>query len=224
MHRTPPTFEELGHLSALVRYETDLPDGDAPRLLAFDEVRDQAWVSVDGMAVGTMSRTLHERSIMVPPGRAALASLVEEQGRVNYASRIGEHKGLIGVPDARRRAARRLDGDAHRRRGAGTFARRRRRCRGARVRTPGPVILSGRFELDEPADLFLDTGEWGAGFAVVNGFLLGRYRRTGPQRTLYVPAPLVRAGENTIVVIELEHVTAARAVFVAQPELGPSEE
>ena len=29
-HPTPPTFEDLEHLSALVRYDADLPEGDAP--------------------------------------------------------------------------------------------------------------------------------------------------------------------------------------------------
>ena len=58
----------------------------------------------------------------------------------------------------------------------------------------------------------------------MNGFLLGRYRRTGPQRTHFVPSPMLRAGENTIVVIELEDVVAARAAFVAQADLGPREE
>ena len=219
VHRIPPTFEELGHLSALVRYEVDLPDGDAPRLLTFDEVRDQAWVSVDGAAIGTMSRTLHERSIMVPPG-SRLSLVVEEQGRVNYAERIGEHKGLIGAP--------KLDGMAL----EGWTATAIDVAALGRALTSGagdgphatPVVLSGRFQLDEPADLFLDTHEWGSGFAAVNGFLLGRYRRTGPQRTLYVPAPLLRAGENTVVVIELDHLTLARAVFVSRPELGPTEE
>ena len=88
----------------------------------------------------------------------------------------------------------------------------------------GPIALRGSFDLDEPVDLFLDTANWSTGFAVVNGFLLGRYRLRGPQRTLYVPAPILRAGENTVVVIELEHVTEERAVFVAQPELGPTSE
>ena len=222
-HRTPPTFEELGHLSALVRYETDLPEGGDHRVLTFDEVRDRAWVSVDGSPVGTMSRTMHERSIAVPPGRR-LSVLVEDQGRVNYGERIGEHKGLIGAP--------RLDGVALE---DWTAAPIDVSALGLALSTgddpdgesgpvAGPVALRGRFSLEEPADRFLDTGEWGAGYVVVNGFLLGRYRRTGPQRTLFVPSPMLRAGENTIVVIELEDVVAARADFVAQADLGPREE
>jgi len=58
----------------------------------------------------------------------------------------------------------------------------------------------------------------------VNGFLLGRYWRNGPQRTLYVPAPVVRVGSNEIVVIELERVTEPVVRFVPGPELGPLEE
>jgi len=37
----------------------------------------------------------------------------------------------------------------------------------------------------------------------VNGFLLGRYWEIGPQETLYVPAPLVKSGRNTVRVLEL---------------------
>ncbi|MFX5634275.1 hypothetical protein ABTE18_20670, partial [Acinetobacter baumannii] len=41
----PQTFEQLGHLGALVRYDVDLP-ANAPAVLAFGEVRDLAWVHV----------------------------------------------------------------------------------------------------------------------------------------------------------------------------------
>jgi beta-galactosidase len=82
------------------------------------------------------------------------------------------------------------------------------------------VSLHGRFTLDEPSDLFLDTDAWGKGYAFVNGFSLGRYWRNGPQRSLYVPGPATRAGENDVVVIELEGVRDAAARFVAGPLLG----
>ena len=43
------------------------------------------------------------------------------------------------------------------------------------------------------------------GFIWINGFNLGRYWPVvGPQETLYLPAPLLRHGKNTIVVLELE--------------------
>jgi beta-galactosidase len=90
----------------------------------------------------------------------------------------------------------------------------------ANGRVAGPVGLRGGFDLDEPADLFLDTAGWGKGYAWVNGFFLGRYWRRGPQRTLYVPGPATRAGRNEVVIVELEAVTDATARFLARPDLG----
>jgi beta-galactosidase len=40
----------------------------------------------------------------------------------------------------------------------------------------------------------------------VNGFCLGRYWSLGPQRSLYLPWPLLRAGRNELVVLELDDV------------------
>ena len=210
----PATFEELGHLGALVRYDVALPASSADRaVLAFGEVRDLAWVHVDGVFVGRLSRTLHERALAIPAG-TTLTVLVEDQGRVNYGHRLGEEKGLIGGAT--------LDGaplagwtatpiDLATVAGTGTGAL-------------GRALLRGTFELDAPADLFLDTTAWGKGFAFVNGFFLGRYWRNVPQQTLYVPAPVLRAGANEIVVLELEQAAELVARFVAQPELGQLEE
>ncbi|MFC8680672.1 beta-galactosidase [Microbacterium ureisolvens] len=215
-HDSPPTFEDLGHLSALVSYEADL-DGRGG-VLRFGEVRDHAWVSVDGVSVGTLSRTRHEDALVVPPGQRVRV-LVEEQGRVNYDSRLGEPKGLIGGAT--------LDGEPV---SGWTATPIDVAALGAAMTDAAPAVASstgvapfvlrGVFELDEPTDLFLDTKGWGKGFALVNGFLLGRYWSSGPQRTLYVPAAALKAGENVLVVIELDRVADAQARFVARPDLG----
>ncbi|WP_404434137.1 beta-galactosidase [Microbacterium lacus] len=212
----PPTFDGLDHTSALVRYDSVL--GGRGGLLAFGEVRDRAWIEVDGVAIGTLSRTLHQTSLWVPAGQR-LSVLVEDQGRVNYDVRLGEHKGLIGAVT--------LDGAP------------------LEGWTATPIDVAslavaveaseesadaaraawrGTFDLDEATDLFLDTDGWGKGYAFVNGFLLGRYWRSGPQRTLFVPAPVVRSGANTVVFVELERGTATSARFVAELHLGPREE
>ena len=39
---------------------------------------------------------------------------------------------------------------------------------------------------------------WRKGVVFINGFNLGRYWDVGPQRTLYVPAPLMRLGVNQV--------------------------
>ncbi|MBW9121650.1 beta-galactosidase [Microbacterium trichothecenolyticum] len=219
-HETPPTFEDLGHLSALLAYEADL-DGRGG-VLRFGEVRDHAWVSVDGVSVGTLSRTRHEDALVVPAGDR-LRVLVEEQGRVNYDGRLGEPKGLIGPVTL---AGAPLTGwtatpiDVAALGASATDAA----TSVSSLTGVAPFVLRGSFDLDEPTDLFLDTTGWGKGFALVNGFLLGRYWSNGPQRTLYVPAAALHEGENALVMVELDRVTEAEACFVAEPDLGPLEE
>jgi beta-galactosidase len=210
----PQTFEQLGHLGALVRYDVDLPALSGSRaVLTAEEVRDLAWIEVDGVRVGRLSRALNERVLAIPAG-TRLTVVVEDQGRVNYADRLGEAKGLIGPVT--------LDGspltgwvstpvDVTVVAGAG----------GGGI---GRAAFRGSFDLDAPADLFLDTSAWGKGYAFVNGFFLGRYWRTTPQNTLYVPGPATRAGANEIVVLELEQVNETVARFVAEPSLGQLEE
>ncbi|MDP3951136.1 beta-galactosidase family protein [Microbacterium sp.] len=216
----PTTFDELGHLSALVRYDVDLPALSAPAVLTVDEVRDLAWVRVDGESVGTLSRTRHDRALTIPPGRT-LSILVEDQGRVNYDHHLGEEKGLIGAPSL---AGEPLQGwrsvplDV-----AAIAAAILERDDEAPAGDDASAWV-GEFDLTGSADLFLDTTQWGKGYAFVNGFFLGRYWRNGPQRTLYVPAPVTRSGRNRIVVLELEHLLESQARFVPELSLGDLEE
>ncbi|MCZ4300340.1 glycoside hydrolase family 35 protein [Microbacterium oxydans] len=219
----PETFDALGHQSALMRYDVDLPHGNGGVLLV-DELRDLGWVSVDGRTVGTISRTRHDRAIRIPGGRT-LSILVEDQGRVNYDHRLGEEKGLIGAVT--------LDGAplsgwrstpldvAAIAAGIGTDAVADAEATAA---GDGPTAWTAEFELDARADLFLDTASWSKGYAFVNGFFLGRYWRNGPQRTLYVPAPATVTGTNRLVVLELEQLIERRAAFVPSPSLGATEE
>lgn len=215
----PQTFDALGHRSALIRYEVELPT-EHGGLLLIGEVRDLAWASVDGRPVGTLSRTRQDRTLRIPPGRT-LSILVEDQGRVNYDHRLGEEKGLIGeitldgVPLAGWRSTP-LDVAEL---AAGVAARATADSGG-----DGPSAWTAEFALDAAADLFLDTAAWSKGFAFVNGFFLGRYWRNGPQRTLYVPEPVTRTGANSLVVLELEQVLDPVARFVGGLALGATEE
>lgn len=89
----------------------------------------------------------------------------------------------------------------------------------------GPTFHRGTFEVADPADAFLHLDGWTKGNAWVNGFALGRYWSRGPQRSLYVPAPVLRAGTNEIVVLELHAAHRGRTVqFRATADLGPTEE
>ncbi|UNK72078.1 beta-galactosidase family protein [Microbacterium sp. H1-D42] len=191
-------------------------------LLAFAEVRDRAHVFLDGVRVGVIDREQGERVIAIPATGGELCVLVEHLGGVNYGPRLGEVKGLIGPATLdgvvlEGWLAGPLDLDLDTVRAALQFAP----AVGAPV--AGPVFASGAFGLDEPADLHLRIGDWGSGVVWVNGFNLGRHWSRGPQRTLYVPGPILRAGQNEIIVLELAGMPSAVAEFVARPDLGPDE-
>ncbi|MFE2557846.1 beta-galactosidase [Streptomyces sp. NPDC059352] len=219
--RRPLTMEELEQDFGFVLYETTLPVR-GPALLEIELVRDRAQVFVDGQPVGVLERENHEHSLAftVPRAGSVLSILVENQGRVNYGQGIHDRKGLLGAV--------RLDG-------VEPVAWTNRPLPltsledipfAATTTTPvGPTFHRGTFELTEAADTFLHLEGWTKGNAWVNGFALGRYWSRGPQQSLYVPAPVLRAGTNEIVVLELHAGPRARTVdFRETPDLGPTEE
>ena len=56
---------------------------------------------------------------------------------------------------------------------------------------------------------------------MLNGFNLGRYWEIGPQKTLYVPASVLKEGENELIVFESDGIKGeAEVEFVDVPELG----
>lgn len=142
---------------------------------------------------------------------------------MNYDHRLGEQKGLIGIPavdDAPLTGWRSTPLDVAEI--AAEIAGRGGKPSGAPF--TGPSAWVADFTLDSPADLLLDTASWSKGYAFVNGFFLGRYWRNGPQRTLFVPAPATLAGANRLVVLELEHLLSPSADFVSALALGDTEE
>lgn len=61
-----------------------------------------------------------------------------------------------------------------------------------------PTMFRAYLKLDDIYDTYIDMRNWGKGVVFVNGFNIGRYFSIGPQYTLYVPAPLLKQGMNTV--------------------------
>lgn len=72
----------------------------------------------------------------------------------------------------------------------------------------GPSFYSGQFNISSPQevkDTYISFRGWTKGVVFVNDFNVGRFWPSmGPQCNLYVPAPLLHAGENHLVILELE--------------------
>ncbi|XP_037029809.1 beta-galactosidase-1-like protein 2 [Bradysia coprophila] len=66
-----------------------------------------------------------------------------------------------------------------------------------------PCLMQATFEISgQPTDTYLDVSSWHKGIVFVNGFNIGRYFKVGPYRNLYIPAPLLKTGSNTITIFE----------------------
>ncbi len=83
------------------------------------------------------------------------------------------------------------------------------------------VFYKGTFEIDEAYDTFISLDNFTKGFVTINGYNIGRYWEIGPQKTLYIPASLLRKGKNEIVVFESDGIKGEPEVeFVDTPVLG----
>ncbi|WP_203184703.1 glycoside hydrolase family 35 protein [Streptomyces pratensis] len=222
----PPSFEELGIGHGLVLYTSRIPGPRGPYPLTVHGLADRAHVFVDGTQVGVLERDGAEavEGVHVSGTHAQVQLLVESMGRVNYGVGLGDRKGLSrvlhtqqilhdwtaravelghGTPDG---LPWRASSDA----AADTPAPR-----------PGPVFHRGFLDVAEPGDTYVALPGWGKGYVWVNGYCLGRYwEARGPQRTLYVPWPLLRAGRNNIVILELDGAGHPAVELRDAPDLG----
>lgn len=74
----------------------------------------------------------------------------------------------------------------------------------------GPALYKTILHVDDPKDTYIDMREWTKGFVIVNQFVLGRYCLLGPQQSIYLPAPVLKKGDNEILVFE--HFKPAKKV------------
>ncbi|MGW4650687.1 glycoside hydrolase family 35 protein [Kitasatospora sp. NPDC004289] len=217
----PLTMERLGQDFGYVLYRTTLP-AEGAVLLEVDAVHDRAQFFVDGQPVGVLAREDHERAVAfaVPRPGALLSVLVENQGRVNYGTGLHDRKGLPG----------RVLLNGTELTGWSSLPLPLTDLGGLAftetVTAPvGPTFHRGVLHLDTVADTFVHLPGWTKGNVWVNGFHLGRHWSRGPQRSLYLPGPVLREGANEIVVLELHAAHRSLAVELREaPDLGPTEE
>lgn len=220
----PETMERLGQDYGFVWYETAVTGPQAGCEIVLQEVRDRATIYLDGAYVGTAERWGADSVVAdIPAGGARLGILVENMGRINYGSRLRDVKGITeGVKAGTRQYHHFLFGWTIRALPLDDLSGLAYEETGEESPPPAeePAFYRGTFRVDDPADTFLKLEGWTKGVAFVNGFNLGRYWEKGPQRTLYVPGPLLRQGDNELVVFELHGTAKPVVTLQEQPELG----
>ncbi len=216
----PATFEQLGLDAGLVLHTAypTIPAGD--HTLTLTDVRDRAVVLADGVVVGVATASQPTLPVRGTGAAVRLEVLVENLGRVNYGPGVGAHKGLLGPVLVDRRIVYGWESTPVPLQDWTTAQLGTALAAGS----PGTTgFATATFTVATPADTFLALPGSGHGLVWINGFLLGRHWEIGPQLTLYCPAPLLHPGENTVTVLELDHLGTVLELRET-PELGPTEE
>jgi beta-galactosidase len=195
----PRPMESLGQSFGYILYRSHMK-GPVEGKLAIREVRDYAEVFLNGNLAGTLDRRLNQSSMPIHSAatEVTLDILVENTGRINFTKALRkERKGITESVT--------LDG--HEIHGWEMYPLPMTALGNVRFNkhpAEGPAFYRGTFQLNETGDTFLDMRAFEKGAAWINGHPLGRFWNIGPQQTLYVPCPWLRAGENEIIVFDLK--------------------
>ncbi len=192
------TMEDLGQDYGFVLYRTRL-HGPIGGKLAIKDVRDYAIVLLDGKRIAVIDRRRKTTApeITAGTGEHTLDILVENCGRINFGSLLTDnHK---GITESVKLAGTELTGWQMFKLPFANVAKLRFDGRDG----DGPTLRQGHFEISTLGDSYLDLSGWNKGVVFVNGHNLGRFWGIGPQQTLYLPAPWLKKGVNTVTVLDL---------------------
>ncbi|MGB7848912.1 MAG: beta-galactosidase family protein [Candidatus Acidiferrum sp.] len=192
------SMEDVDQAFGYILYRTHL-SGRAGGKLVLDELHDYAQVFLDGKLLGTLDRRLaqNQLALKVPAAGARLDILVENSGRINFSIALrGERKGVTKQVTLAGKAL--LGWDIY-----PLPMNEPWKLPFARTSCEGACFYRATFHADSLADTFLDTSDFEKGAVWLNHHPLGRIWSIGPQKTLYVPGPWLRVGENEVVVLDL---------------------
>lgn len=212
----PETMEKLGQDYGFTLYSTFLTGPRPESELTIQDVRDRALVFINKEYKGVIDRWDNQTlSFEVPKEGLQIDLLVENMGRINYGPMMNDPKGITeGVRFERQFL---FDWTMYPLPMDNlellTFDEKP-------AAVTGPAFYKGTFTVDEIGDTFVELPGWVKGFVVVNGFNIGRYWEIGPQETLYVPGPLLKKGENELIVFELHDTEDAQINLIDTHKLG----
>ena len=211
-------MEKYGTGYGYIAYQTRLNRDYTDKTLSFESLGDRAQIYINKELVGIVyiNESL-EIKISAKAGDI-LTVLCENMGRTNFGPKMMRKKGIAG------RCL--LDGKIHFHWNVYPLPMdnlEKLDFRQGSIEEPSEksVFCKGFVKIDTPCDTFLRLDNFSKGFVTINGFNIGRYWEIGPQKTLYVPASLLKSGENEIIVFESDGLKGAAEIeFVAIPELG----
>ncbi len=211
----PRCMEKYGNGYGFIAYRTVLNRDYEDVNLYFERIGDRAQIYINDNLVDILYINDRLETRISAKVGDVLTVLCENMGRTNFGPKMMLKKGIAGrcLLDKRihfnwdvytlpMNNLKKLDFDNKPFREKSAFYR-------------------GYFNIIDPKDTFLKLDNFTKGFVIINGFNIGRYWEIGPQQTLYVPASLLKDGENEIIIFESDGLKGeAEIEFVDTPILG----
>ena len=214
----PQSMEQLGQNYGYILYHSTLHTENKIDKLRLWETNDRANIFIGKKPVSILydRELLQEQTLNIEfEQNSDFDILVENMGRVNFGPRM-EHqqKGIAQCVQ--------LDGHMHNHWQQYTLPLDNiEKIDYSKEYTNGlPGFYRFTLTADEPADTFLDFEGWGKGCIFVNGFNIGRFWEIGPQKRLYIPAPLLKTGHNEIVIFETDGKSRDTITLKDEPDIG----
>lgn len=212
------SMERLGQYYGYILYTSEIQNERKLERIRLRKANDRANIFLkDKRLLNLYDRELleeHKVSAEAEPGDE-LRILVENMGRVNFGPGMEEQrKGIDGCVQ--------INGHMHHHWQQYCLPLDNpEKLDFTRGYTEGlPAFYRFELQVDEKGDTFLDMEGWGKGCVLVNGFNIGRFWEIGPQKRLYIPAPLLRQGQNEIIVFETEGKSTGEISFCDEPDIG----
>lgn len=219
-------MEHYGQNQGYILYSTEFSGNYADTTLTLSEVHDIAYVYVNGELRGRFNRLdvdyykggsdTYKIPLKAFNGTIRIDIIVEAMGRVNYGDKLYDRKGVGEVKIADQRiygwTVRSMEMESA---PNISFSSKEN----AKENISYPAFFRGNFTAKEKGDTFIDLKGFTKGCVFINGFNLGRYWNIGPERTLYIPSPLLKE-ENEIVIFEQERAYQNEVSFTKNPIYG----
>lgn len=213
----PESMEKLDQGYGYILYESRLRKEKTVEKLRLYGANDRANLFIDEKPIMTLyDRGLLTEHLLSPPVNDGkkLDILVENMGRVNFGPEMEQQRKGID---------RCVTINGHQHYYWKQYSLPMEDLSGLDFSLPPaegtPGFYEFNFDVGEIGDTFLDFAGWGKGCVLVNGFNIGRFWEIGPQRRLYIPGPLLKKGENTILIFETEGKTAKTIMLCDEPKL-----
>lgn len=208
----PKPMEYFDQGYGYIIYETSLFADQMGAVIRFPEIHDIAHIYLDGQYAKTLHRHSADKSLEVPEGDHRMAVLVENLGRVNYGVNLKDHKGLVGnivLYDRLYSVSNVLSGFQ-----VYTLPLEYLpTCFAAAATENCPAFYKYALYAERPQDTVMHLKGFTRGVAFINGFNLGRHWDIEhSDNKLYIPAPLIKQGENEIIVFDVLHKDAQKQI------------